>query len=178
MDPEKIAAIVDWPVPRTVKDILSFLGFANFYRMFIEGFGRVAVPLTNMTKSDQKFHWTADCQRAFKELKTRFTTAPILIHFNPELETWVEVDASDLVVAGILSQMSDGNLRPVAFFSKKMSPAECNYEIYDKELLAIIKAFEEWRPELAGTDPSNPIKVLSDHRSLEYFMTTKQLNRR
>jgi hypothetical protein len=94
------------------------------------------------------------------------------------MDTVVEVDASDLVVAGVLSQLRDGRLRPVAFFSKKMSPAECNYEIHDKELLAIVKAFEEWRPELMGTDPNKPVKVYSDHRSLEYFMTTKKLNRR
>ena len=92
---------------------------------------------------------------------------------------YVEVDSSDIVVAGVLSQIGkDGRLHPVAFFSKKMSPAECNYEIYDKELLAIVRAFEEWRPELAGTDPGKPVKVLSDHRNLEYFMTTRQLNRR
>ena len=79
-------------------------------------------------------------------------------------------------MAGVLSQKSkDGILRPVAFFSKKMSPQEYNYEIYDKELLAIVRAFEEWRPELAGTDQK--VKVLSDHRSLEYFITTKLLNR-
>jgi len=71
-----------------------------------------------------------------------------------------------------------GILQPVAFFSKKMNPAECNYEIYDKELLAIVRAFEEWRPKLAGTDPEQPVKVLSDHKNLEYFMSTKQLNRR
>ena len=69
-------------------------------------------------------------------------------------------------------------LRPVAFMSKKMSPAECNYEIYDKELLAIIRAFEEWRPELAGTPIEDPIHVITDHKNLEYFMSTKDLNRR
>ena len=72
----------------------------------------------------------------------------------------------------------DGILRPVAFFSKKMSPQECNYEIYDKELLAIVRAFEEWRLELATTNPDEAVQVYSDHRSLEYFMTTKELNRR
>ncbi|KAL2444003.1 Transposon Tf2-6 polyprotein [Exophiala dermatitidis] len=180
MDPSKVLSIQDWQVPRNVRDVLSFLGFANFYRMFIAGFGRIAYPLTELTKNKEKpFVWSAACQAAFEKLKAAFTTAPVLQHFDPDAETWVEVDASDLVVAGVLSQVDkEGRLRPVAFFSKKMSPAECNYEIYDKELLAIIKAFEEWRPELAGIDPSKPVKVLSDHRNLEYFMTTKQLNRR
>ena len=89
----------------------------------------------------------------------------------------METDASDYVSAGILSQYDDnGILHPVAFFSKKYSPAECNYEIHDKELMAIVRCFEEWRPELEGA--LHPIQVLSDHRNLEYFMSTKLLNRR
>ena len=89
----------------------------------------------------------------------------------------METDASDYVSAGVLSQLDDeGILHPVAFFSKKHSPTKCNYEIYDKELMAIVRCFEEWRPHLESAD--HPIKVLSDHNNLEYFMTTKLLNRR
>jgi hypothetical protein len=89
----------------------------------------------------------------------------------------METDASDYVSAGMLSQYNDdGILHHVAFFSKKHSPAEYNYEIYDKELMAIVRAFEEWRPELEGA--LYPIQVLSDHKNLEYFMSTKLLNRR
>lgn len=110
--------------------------------------------------------------------------------FEPGLETVLETDASDFVTAAVLSQRGrDGILRPVAFLSKKMTPAECNYDIYDKELMAIVKAFEEWRPELSAAehveefenlpgDQDKPILVLSDHKNLEYFMSTKQLNRR
>ena len=97
-------------------------------------------------------------------------------HFNPDLEIVVETDASDYVSAGILSQVHDGVLYPVAFFSKKHSPAECNYEIYDKKLMAIVKSFEEWHAELESTP--HPIQVLSDYKNLEYFMSTKLLNRR
>lgn len=111
-------------------------------------------------------------------MKAAFDPDLILSHFDPTKETWVETDASDAVVAGILSQMHDGLLRPVVFFSKRMTPAECNYEIYDKELLAIVKAFEEWRPELAGIDTDKATKVKTDHRNLQWFMTTKQLNPR
>ncbi|KAH0615168.1 uncharacterized protein H6S33_000804 [Morchella sextelata] len=106
-----------------------------------------------------------------------FTTAPILAHFNPDRKIVIETDACDYVSAGILSQRdNEGILHPVTFFSKNHSPAECNYEIYDKELLAIIRCFEEWRHRLEGAQ--FPIEVLSDHRNLEYFMTTKLLNRR
>jgi hypothetical protein len=130
-----------------------------------------------LTKKGVRFHWTIACQSAFDCLKRAFTTAPVLAPFDWEKEIILETDASDYVSAGVLSQYGDdGILRPVAFFSKKHSVTEYNYEIYDKELLAIIRCFEEWRPELEGT--SSPIKVITDHRNLEYFTTTKLLNRR
>jgi hypothetical protein len=133
--------------------------------------------LVALTRKDTPYRWTNDCENAFRCLKTAFTSAPILQHFDPDREIIVETDASDYVSGGILSQYdNEGRLHPVAFFSKKHSPAECNYEIYDKELMAIIRCFEEWRPELEGA--THPIKVLSDHKNLEYFMTTKQLSRR
>lgn len=103
----------------------------------------------------------------------------MLLHFDPDKETWIETDASDYVVTAVMSQRDEhGVLRPVTFLSKKMSPAECNYEIYDKELLTIVRAFEEWHPELAGTPVEDPIQIITDHKNLQYFMDTKQLNRR
>ena len=88
----------------------------------------------------------------------------------------METDASDFVVARVLSQMHDGGvLKLVAYFSKKMTPAECNYMIYDKELLAIVRSFKTWRPELASVQ-NEPVKVLTNHQNLDHFMTTKQLN--
>ena len=184
MDSKKVNTIQQWKVPRCVKDVQAFLGFANFYRRFVHDYSKIAAPLTQLTKDSQKefvFPWDTQGpeQLAFNTLKRAFTTAPVLAHFDPDKETWLETDASDYVVAAILSQRGeDGVLRPVAFMSKKMSPQECNYEIYDKELLAIVRAFEEWHPELAGTPVDDPIKILTDHKNLEYFMTTKQLNRR
>jgi hypothetical protein len=160
-----------------VKDMQSFLGFANFYRCFIRGYSTIVAPLTRLTRKNTTFVWDTACTNSFAALKHAFTTAPILCHFDYDREAIVETDASDYVSAGILSQYDDeGILHPVAFFSKKDSPAECNYEIYNKELMAIIYAFEEWRPELEGA--SHTIKVLSDHKNLEYFMTTKLLNHR
>lgn len=191
MDPEKVDAVASWEAPKSVKDVQAFLGFANFYRRFVKDYSTISKPLNLLTHGELRttasgkkkrayapFEWTAECQNAFETLKIAFTTAPTLVHFDPDRETWIETDASDFVTAGVLSQMVDGVLRPVAFFSKKMTPTECNYEIYDKELLAIIKAFENWRPEAISVEPQNPIKIYSDHRSLEWFMTTKQLNRR
>ena len=177
MQPEKVQAIQEWKTPSCLTDVRSFLGFANFYRQFIHGFSSTVKPLTQLTRKDQRFHWGKDQQLAFEELKQRFTSAPILAHFDFERDVIVETDASDYVSTGVLSQYSDdGILHPVAFFSTKHSPAECNYEIYDKELMAIVRAFEHWRAELQSVE--NPILVLSDHKNLEYFMTSKLLNRR
>ncbi|KAH0608774.1 uncharacterized protein H6S33_001002 [Morchella sextelata] len=141
MDPRKVETVKNWTVPKTVKDVQAFLGFANFYRRFIRGFSELASPLTRLTRKDISFEWMPEAQTALDTLKKAFTTAPILTHFDPEKEITVETDASDYVSAGVLSQYDDnGTLRPVAYFSKKHSPAECNYEIYDKELLAIIRS--------------------------------------
>ena len=189
MDPEKTDAVQKWEAPSTVKEVQAFLGFANFYCRFISDFARKVKPLNELTKGTQyttkkdtkkiryeAFDWNEACQQAFEDLKRAFTTAPVLAHYNSSLETWVETDASDFVVAGVLSQKHGKVLKPVAYFSKKMTPAECNYMIYDKELLAIVKSFETWRPELASVN--EPVRVLTDHQNLEHFMTTKQLNRR
>jgi hypothetical protein len=177
IDPEKVKTIVEWAVPHNPTDVRAFNGFCNFYRRFIRKYSRIIRPLIELTKKDAIFEWTQKCQEAFDLLKKRIVEAPILCHFDSAREAYIECDASDYVTAGVLSQKDDnGVLHPVAFFSKKMTPAECNYEIYDKELLAIIRCFEEWRPDLEGTD--FPIQVLTDHKNLEYFMTTKRLTRR
>ena len=151
MDPKKIEAVLQWEAPKNLKDIRAFLGFANFYRRFIDSFSQLAKPLVRLTRKDTKFLFDKDCQKAFDTLKQAFTSAPVLRHFDPDLPCTVEADSSDYAMGGILSQPdTDGNLRPVAYFSKRLNPAECNYEIYDKELLAIIRCFEQWRLELEG----------------------------
>jgi len=123
------------------------------------------------------FDFNSYCKAAFRKLQLAFTTAPILRHFDPSRKVCIETDASDYVSAGILPQLENNDvLCPVAFFSKKHSLAECDYDIYDKELLAIVRAFEEWRPETDGAE--YPIAVLSYHRNLEYFITTEDFSRR
>ena len=177
MDSDKVATVVNWPTPQNLTHVRSFISFCSFYRRFIKDFSRIVTPMNNLTQKDRPFEWSPACQAAFDLMKKRITEAPILSHYNPDKACHLETDASDYVSAGILSQPDDdGILHPVAFFSKKMAPAECNYEIYNKELLAIIRCFEQWRPELEST--AIPVKVLTDHKSLEYFMTTKALTRR
>ena len=175
MDPEKTDAVQKWETPSTVKEVQAFLVFANFYRRFISDFAKKVKPLNELTKGTQyttrkgtkkikyeAFEWNEACQQAFEDLKRAFTTAPVLAHYDSSLETWVETDVSDFVVAGVLFQKHGEVLKPVAYFSKKMTPAKCNYMIYDKKLLAIVRSFETWRPELASVQ-NEPVKVLTDH---------------
>lgn len=177
VDPEKVEAVQNWEAPRTVKGVQSFLGFCNFYRRFIPAYGRVARPLTNLTHLNVPWNYTNECNDAFEELKKYLTTSPTLAHYDFNKPSRVETDASEGVIAGILSQPDDvGFYRPIGFFSKTMLPAEINYEIHDKEMLAIVRAFNHWRPEFQGTPKA--IEVFTDHKALEVFMTTKQLNGR
>ena len=152
VDPEKIEVIYYWKEPETVKGIQSFLGFYNFYRRFIRDYGILSKPLSRLVKTNVQFQFDETCRRAFQELKRRLTEAPILQHYNYTLETMLETDASDGVIAGVLSQKyPDGNWYPVSYFSKAMAPAELNYQIHDKEMLAIVRSFGHWRPELQGS---------------------------
>lgn len=176
MDPKKVQTVLDWPTPKKVKDVQAFLGFANFYRRFIRDFAKQSAPLTRLTRKDTSFVWSEECQLAFDSLKAAFTSADLLRYFDPAKPIIIETDASDFAIAAILSQPSEDTLHPVAFYSRKMDPAELNYEIHDKEMLAIVAAFKEWRHYLEGAQ--HTITVMTDHRSLEYFTTSKKLNQR
>ncbi len=175
MDPAKVQAIADWKAPTTAKGVLAFLGFANFYRRFIKDFSRIVAPLYGLVKKGADFKWTAETDQAFKCLKLSFIKAPVLAQFDPDDETVMETDSSGYCSGGILSQFKNGILRPIAFFSKKHTPAECNYPIYDKELLAIIRCLEEWEAELKSV---GQFTVLTDHKNLEYFTTVRKLSER
>ena len=145
MDPVKVEAILQWPTPTNASEVRKFRGFANFYRRFIEVFSKIAKPLDRLT-GNEPWKWGSEQQSAFEELKTRFSTYPVLRTYDPERETQVEVDASGYATGGVLSQkQDDGKWHPIAFLSQSMTEAERNYEIYDKELLAIVRALETWR---------------------------------
>ena len=125
--------------------------------------------MTCLIKKNVPFEWITQCQSAFNALKKVFTSDVILHHYNLNLKIIVETDTSDYVSEGILSQYDKNDvLYSIAYFFKKHNPAECNYEIYDKELIAIIRAFKEWRSELE--DSTYLINVITDHKNLEYFM--------
>ena len=146
MELRRIATIVDWPTLKSVHDIQVFLGFCNFYRRFIEAYSRIVLAMTTLLrKSSEEFKWTPEAQQAFERLKLLFTQAPILHHFDPELPIFLYTDASGFAISGILCQFSNGVLHPIAFWSRKATPAECNYNIHDREMLAIVSAFQHWR---------------------------------
>jgi len=169
MDPEKVQAIQAWKDLTSVKELQQFLGFANFYRRFIQGYSAVVSPMTQLLRKEAPWVWGPEQAAAFRALKTAFTTAPVLAYYDYSKRTVVGTDASNWASGGVLSQTdADGKLRPVAFFSAKHSAPECNYEIYDKELLAIVKALEEWRPELQGT--ADAFEIITDHKNLQTFI--------
>ena len=184
MDPRKVDAIATWPQPTTFPELQTFLGFCNFYRRFIEAYSRVVAPLTGMLKgsvSGRKsgpFEWSKDAETAFRKLLERFTSAPLLIYFEPSRRTRIETDASAYAIAAIISQLlaETGQWHPVAYFSRKMIDAEKNYEVHDQELLAIVESFKHWRQYLDGSRFA--VEVITDHRNLVGFTKVKQLNGR
>jgi len=177
MSPSKIESIREWPVPDTVTKVRGFLGFANFYRKYIRGYGGIAIPLTDLTKKDQPFIWADREQEAFEKLKQSILDEPVLKTADPSKPFEVETDASDFALGGQLGQRDDeGRLHPVAFYSQKLHGPQLNYQIHDKELMAIIEAFKEWKHYLSGT--THKVKVYTDHKNLTSFTSTKELNKR
>ena len=177
VDPEKVKAILEWKPPSTVKGIRSFLGFANFYRCFIDNFSEIAAPLIDLTKKNYTWKWGDKESEAFEKLKKIFASEPVLAQWNPDRETILEADCSGYAMGGCLSQTDDqGRLRPVAYFSKRLNGAEVNYPIHDKELLAIIACMKEWKAELQSV--SKPFTILTDHKNLDYFSTKRLLSER
>ena len=175
MDPGKLKGIQDWLAPMTVKQVQGFLGFGNFYQRFIQGFSEIAQPLNKLLKKDRKFEWTTECQQAFDDLKTRFTSGPVLVMPDQMKPFQIKCDASKYVLGAVLTQLdSNGDRHPCAFISKTFSPAQRNYKIYDQELLAIIQALKEWRHYNQGS-PHTTI-VFSDHKNLTYFREARKLN--
>jgi hypothetical protein len=177
MDPIKIAGIKNWPTPIRVKDVRSFLGFCNFYQPFIRGFAHLARPLNELTCKDTEWSWEARHQKAFEELKHRVTTEPILAHPVLTDPFELEVDASGFAMGVVLLQKKeDGKKHPIAYYSKTLSVAEQNYNVYDLELLAIVNALDHWRPYLAGSP--HKIIIYSNHQNLLYWKEPHKISRR
>eukprot|EP00253_Pinus_taeda_P017334 PITA_17334 len=170
VDPEKIKAIMDWPVPKDVADVRYFMGLAGYYRRFVEGFSKVAFPITSLQKKGRAFHWTPNCQKSFEQLKHLLTTAPILSIADPHKDYVVCTDASKEGLGGLL--MQEG--RVIAYESRKLKEHEQRYSAYDLELAAVIHALKMWRHYLLG----RKFLLLTDHHSLTSYFSQPTLNAR
>ena len=172
-DLEKLEAIRKWEPPTKVRGVHGFLGFCNYYCQFIDEYPRIAEPLTRLTRKDQPFHSTLECQHAFEQLKDTLIKMPLLAKWTPGLETAIECDSSGYAVGGTLMQKMKRLWHLVAYFSKKLNPAKSNYPIHDKEILAIIRCIHEWRTELVGQH----FEIWLDHRNLAYFRKKQYLGK-
>ncbi|MBW0496826.1 hypothetical protein O181_036541 [Austropuccinia psidii MF-1] len=169
IDQEKVQQVLNRPPPRKLKAVKSFLGFANFHHCFIKNESNKISSLNSFLKKYSCFPLNEEALRQFHELKEDFTTTPILSHFTPSLPTILETDASNYALGAVLSQVSDSEKHPIAFYRCNPFPAELNYEIHDKEFLGIVRAFKRWRCFLLSL-PST-FEVLTDHSLLQNFMS-------
>src|SRR5512141_2002235 len=170
VDPSKVEAVLAWNPPKNVSEIRSFLGLAGYYRRFIEGFSKLARPMTELLKKEKKFQWSAACEDSFQEMKKRLTTAPVLTLPDIRKDFEIFCDASRQGLGCVLMQ----ERKVVAYASRQFRPHEVNYPTHDLELAAVVHALKIWRHYLIG----NRCEVYTDHKSLKYIFTQTELNMR
>lgn len=182
----KVAMITEWPTPTNVHEVRQFLGLATYYRRFIPGFAKVCVPLFDLLKETdadlrkkkfRKIIWTAQCEAALIELKRRLTNSPVLAQPDTSRRFFIETDASEWAIGCVLMQedTTTSRLHPVAFDGRKLSPAEVNYPVHEKELLAIKYALQNWRIYI---DNGHTTTIFTDHESLKYLATMRKPTKR
>ena len=177
MDPTKLDGIRNWPTPTKVKDVRSFLGFANFYRKFIGDYSNIARHLLNLTKKDTPWIWNNSCQNGFNKLKNCLLTKPILHLPDTSKPFAIATDTSKYASGGILLQTdSNGEWHPCSYLSQSFRAAEQNYNIYDREPLAIILGLKIGCHYLQGS--LSLVQVFMDHKNLPFFKQAQKLNRR
>jgi len=147
----KVKGMLEWPTSKYVKDVQKFLGLVNYYCQFIQDFVSIARPLHDMVKKDRKWEWTEKQEKAFEELKKRFTQKLVLAVPDLDKKMRMEVDVSDYTMEDVLSMEEEGKWKLVTFLSKSLNETERNYKIHDKEMLAIIRGLESWRHLLEET---------------------------
>ncbi|MGI0135350.1 MAG: reverse transcriptase domain-containing protein [Candidatus Micrarchaeaceae archaeon] len=174
VEAEKVEAIAKWPDCSNVSELRSFLGLANFYRRFVEGFAAKSHELTELTKKQSKWEWGEAQQRGFQAIKRAISSAPVLIPPNPSLPYTISTDASGYGIGAVLQQDQGQGLQPICFLSEKLLPAERNYSVGEQEQLAVITALKKWRHYLHGVKCT----VLTDNRALQFLETQKELSAR
>jgi len=177
MEEEKVEGVLSWLQPKNIKDVRKFLGLTNYYRRFIKDFARVTRLMNMLMQKDEKWWWEKAQQKVFNELKQVFMTKPVLAAPDLDKEFQVEADASNYATGGVLSmKCSDEKWKPVTFISKSLSDTERNYEIHNKEMLAVVRCLEAWRHFLE--EAVKKFEIWTDHKNLKYFMKAQKLNRR
>ena len=173
--PSKIKAVIEWPRPKSVHDVRSFLGLASYYRRFVRGFSEMARPLTELTRAEAEWKWSTSQHEAFNRLKLALTTAPVLKLPNFERQFVVTTDASDAAVGAILEQDLGNGLQPVAFASRKLNTAEMRYSAYERELLGIVWAIAQWKHYFRGL---HSVVIQTDHAPLRHLPNQASVNAR
>ena len=173
MDPVKVQGIMDWPRPTDIHELCSFLGFRNYYKDFIENYSAITRPLHELTKKTFIYHWVPAQEHAFQLLKQLFTSYPVLRNPDPDKPYILDTDASKFAVGATISQDYADGRHPIGYMSKSLLPAETNYDIYDRELLAIIYAIKAFKYLLLGA--RHRFLILTDHKNLEYFKSPQNI---
>jgi len=171
---EKRNAVRNWPPSKQVKKVQAFLELMNYYWKFVSNYAKIAEPLTQLTHKNKRWHWDREQKNAFHALKRSLNRTAHLRILNSTCKKVLKINASNFAVGACLYQIKDEQQRLIVYQSRKLSESEERYEVHDKELLAIVKALQDWRPYLAGTE--KPIQIYTDHKNLRNFATTKQLN--
>lgn len=174
-DPEKVQAIKQIKIPKSTREVRSFLGTAGWYRRFIKDFASISAPLTDTLKKSKKFMITSDAVQSFENLKKALTTAPVLRHADFSKRFYIQCDASDYGIGAVLYQLNEKNEEhPIAFYSQKLNSCQRNYSVTEKECLAAVLAIKKFRPYVEMM----PFTVITDHASLKWLMTLKDLSGR
>jgi len=187
MDPSKIKAVQEWLTPKTPTEVRAFLGFTGYYRYFVKNYSLIARPLLDLTKKAVEWHWEEPQEQAFQELKMIMCQKPVLAQPDFNKKFYLQTDASAYGLGAVLSQDMGGTmtnestklkptLHPIAYYSATFTPTEQNYDIYERELLAVMKSLSHWRPYLGWTKIL--FTIWTDHANLQYWKAPQNLNRR
>jgi hypothetical protein len=170
VDPEKVKAIMEWPVSKNAHEVRSFMGLVGSYWRFVEGFSKIVKPITTFQHKGVKYEWTEECEIAFIELKRLLTSAPILRLLDMEKDFMVYMDASKKGLGAML--MQDGGV--ISYVSRKLKKHKELYATHDLELAAVMLALKLWRHYLVGRN----IELKIDYQSLKHLFTQRYLNAR
>ncbi|KAA0042009.1 Transposon Ty3-I Gag-Pol polyprotein [Cucumis melo var. makuwa] len=166
VDLEKVRSIADWPVPTNVREVRGFLGLSGYYRRFVQNYGSIAAPLTQLLKKGG-FVWNKEAEEAFEKLKRTMSSLPVLALPNFDQPFEIETDASGVGVGAVLTQLN----RPIAFYSRTLSMRDKAKLVYERELIVVVLAVQHWRPYLLGTR----FIVKTDQKSLKFLLEQRAI---